>query len=310
MNDRIGQLLDQTNHKKPCSCSNPASLLLWLVQSTILPHHLGTPLRHIRQTRQLGTILTALAARQRSGGGDLHRLAGGRGGRLFQRGQESLDRLRGEILIVVIVDLDHGRIDTGAQAFDFKEAEQPVVRGVAGGDAQMLGDGLDNLRAAAAAELARGLDGLDNRWLRERGSYRSADLDKVFAHRLAVVHGVEGGDLVDTHWGHLQKPGNLVHDADAGPAELALSQVQKGHDGRLLVLRGVTFEDLIDEAEVLLGELERDTGVVVGVVAVLLPLGSLLSMLGVDGRGSRTTARESLRSCGPAENNLNWDLGT
>ena len=100
-------------------------------------------------------------------------------------------------------------------------------------------------------------------------TYRSAYLDKVLADRLAVVHGVESCDFVDTHRGHLQQPGDLVHDTDAGVAVLALAQIQHGHDGGLLVLRGVTFEDLIDELKVLLGEIERDTRVVGGFVAVL-----------------------------------------
>lgn len=50
---------------------------------------------------------------------------------------------------------------------------------------------------------------------------------------------------------------------------LALAQIEKGHDGGLLVLRGVALEDLIDEFEVLLGELEGDGRVVGGGIAVL-----------------------------------------
>jgi hypothetical protein len=49
---------------------------------------------------------------------------------------------------------------------------------------------------------------------------------------------------------------------------LALAQVQEGHDGTLLVLGRVAFEDLIDEFHVLLGELERDRGVVARLVAM------------------------------------------
>lgn len=50
---------------------------------------------------------------------------------------------------------------------------------------------------------------------------------------------------------------------------LALAQVQHRHNGSLFVLRGVTLKDLIDEFEVLLGELEGESRVVGGFVAVL-----------------------------------------
>lgn len=50
---------------------------------------------------------------------------------------------------------------------------------------------------------------------------------------------------------------------------LALSEVEKGHDGSLLVLGRVPFEDLIDDFFVLAAELERDGWVVFGFVAVL-----------------------------------------
>ncbi len=104
----------------------------------------------------------------------------------------------------------------------------------------------------------------------EQGAYGGAELHKVLADGLAVVHGVEGCDLVDAHWGHLEHAGDLVHDADAGEAVLALAEVEQGHDGGLLVLGRVPLEDLIDDLEVLLGELERDALVVVRLVAVLL----------------------------------------
>ena len=50
---------------------------------------------------------------------------------------------------------------------------------------------------------------------------------------------------------------------------MALSEVEEGHDGGLLVLRWVAGEDLLDELVVLLGELEGEGGVVLGGVAVL-----------------------------------------
>ena len=89
------------------------------------------------------------------------------------------------------------------------------------------------------------------------------------AHGGPVVHGVEGGDLVDAHGGHLEEAGDLVHDADGGEAVLTLAEVEEGHDGGLLVLRRVALEDLGDDGLILGVELEGDVGVVVGRVAVL-----------------------------------------
>jgi hypothetical protein len=100
------------------------------------------------------------------------------------------------------------------------------------------------------------------------GEYRCADLDVELAHGGAVVHGVEGGDLVDAHGRHLEDACHLVHDADAGEAMLPLTQVQNGHHGGLLVLRRVPLEDLGDDSLIGGCELERDVGVVVGSVAV------------------------------------------
>jgi len=94
-------------------------------------------------------------------------------------------------------------------------------------------------------------------------AYRCAGLDEELAHGSAVVHGVERSDLVDSHGGHLEQAGDLVHDADAGEAVLALAEVQKGHDGGLLVLGGVSLEDLGHELLILGVELEGDVGVAI-----------------------------------------------
>lgn len=101
-------------------------------------------------------------------------------------------------------------------------------------------------------------------------SYGSADLDKVLADGLTVVHCVEGCDFINAHWGHLEHAGNLVHDTDAGEAVLALAKVEQRHHGGLLVLGRVALKDLIDEGEVLLRELEGKGRVVVRLIAVLL----------------------------------------
>lgn len=103
-------------------------------------------------------------------------------------------------------------------------------------------------------------------------SYRCAALDVVFADGSAVVHGVESGNLVDAHWGHLEETGDLVHDADAGETVLSLAQIEQRHDGGLLVLWRVSGEDFLHELLAGSVEFEWDVGVVVGRVTVLQSL--------------------------------------
>jgi hypothetical protein len=94
-------------------------------------------------------------------------------------------------------------------------------------------------------------------------------LDVESANRVPVVHGVESGHLVHAHWGHLQEARNLIHDADACEAVLALSQVEQWHDGGLLVLRRVAGEDLLNELLILCGKLEGYRGVIDVGIAML-----------------------------------------
>lgn len=56
------------------------------------------------------------------------------------------------------------------------------------------------------------------------------------ADRVAVVHGIERGNLVDPHGRHLEYPCHFVHDADAGEADLSLAEIEKWHDGGFLIL--------------------------------------------------------------------------
>ena len=100
-------------------------------------------------------------------------------------------------------------------------------------------------------------------------TYGCAALDVEFAHGVAVVHGVESGNLVDSHGRHLQESRDLVHDADAGEAVLSLAEVEERHDGGLLVLAGVAGQDFLDKLLILGVELEWNAGVVLGRVAVL-----------------------------------------
>lgn len=61
-------------------------------------------------------------------------------------------------------------------------------------------------------------------------------MDVVATNGLSVVHGVESGNLVDTHRRHFQSASDLVHDTDTAETVLALAEIEQGHDGSLLVL--------------------------------------------------------------------------
>jgi hypothetical protein len=121
-----------------------------------------------------------------------------------------------------------------------------------------------------------------------------AHLHMVLSDGLAVVHSVEGSDLffpdlksatrpqcmlnsaipllprtVNPHRRNLQNPRHLVHDRDGAKPVLSLTQVQQRHGRRLLVLRRIPLQYLIDQTQVLLAELERDRRVVLRRVSVL-----------------------------------------
>jgi hypothetical protein len=193
---------------------------------------------------------------------------------------------------------------------------------VARGDSKVLVDGLDDGVTAATTKLAWGLENI-KRCLEASvllGPYRCADLHEVLADRLAVVHGVEGRNLVNAHWGHLEHASDLVHDADAGETVLALAKVKQRHDGGLFVLGRVALEDLIGELEVLVGKLEREGRVVVRLVAVLFNRSTVSTchsfswvrgaIANAGGVRIRTTERVSLSRCEPAEKALYWGLGS
>ena len=78
------------------------------------------------------------------------------GGRLqgFEQRDDGIGR---QVLVVVVIDLDHRRVDARAQALDLREGEEPVRRRFPVRDAEVGFHGLFDGVGAAAAELARGL---------------------------------------------------------------------------------------------------------------------------------------------------------
>ena len=100
-------------------------------------------------------------------------------------------------------------------------------------------------------------------------SYRCAALNVVATDGGSVVHGVEGGDLVDTHRRHLEETGDLVHDAYAGETVLSLAEVEQRHDGGLFGVWGVSGEDFLHELLIDGVEFEGNVEVVVRGISVL-----------------------------------------
>ena len=134
-----------------------------------------------------------------------------------------------QVFVVVVVDLDHGRVGARAETFDFGEGEEAVGGRLAVVDAEVGGDGFHD--GVGVAELAGSL-GFGGvvlalsclMFAKEVGkAYSGTALDMEFAHRTPVVHGVEGGDFVHAHRWHLEDPSHFVHDADTGEAVLSLS---------------------------------------------------------------------------------------
>ena len=99
----------------------------WLIASSAVMRPLapiivilGRPFRGKRGRPALGTA--GLAVDLRAG---LRRLAAG------QRVEDRGHALEGQVLVIVVVDLDHRRIGAGAEAFDLGQREQAVGGGVA-----------------------------------------------------------------------------------------------------------------------------------------------------------------------------------
>lgn len=105
------------------------------------------------QVRQAGAVLARLSGGKGSSDGGFAAGAGG-----LEVLEQLDDSLGGKILVVVVVDLDHGGVDAGAEALDLDEGEEAVLCGLALLDAEVVLDGLDDDVGAAAAELAGGLD--------------------------------------------------------------------------------------------------------------------------------------------------------
>lgn len=118
----------------------------------IIPCFLNTPWL-ARQIRQPGAVFACISPTERARLGSLAHVRQ----TLLERREQGLDGLGSQILVVLVVDLNHGRIDAGAEALDLDKCEEAVLGGLALLDAQVLLDRLDYGVTAAASELAGGL---------------------------------------------------------------------------------------------------------------------------------------------------------
>ena len=85
----------------------------------------------------------------------------------------------------------------------------------------------------------------------------AANLQVVLADLGSVEHGVEGGDFVDLHGGHLEDLGGLVHGREGQEVVvLLLCNEQDGDDCGRLVVVGVLGQELLNGSVALSRELE------------------------------------------------------
>ena len=102
--------------------------------------------------------------------------------------------------VKIVINLNHGRVHTGAQTLDLAQCEQIILGGLAHVYAQLFLDGLEYAIAVTKPTRCRG-----------------AYLNMIFAYRVAYEHGVEGGHFVHAHIRHLEDFGDLVHGRKREP---------------------------------------------------------------------------------------------
>src|SRR5262249_36168153 len=129
--------------------------------------------------------------------------------------EHTAETVRGEVFIVVGIDL-HGRgVDTGTQALDLDPGELAV-----GGDVHLLADALvaDFFQSTGTAQLA---------------GRRAAELHVPAPDRRQVEHRVEGRDFEHADVGHAEKIGNRPDRRLRDPAAgLLLRAPQNRQDRR------------------------------------------------------------------------------
>ena len=132
------------------------------------------------------------------------------------------------MLAVTVVDRDDGRVSATAEALDRAQRDLAVGSRLAGADAELRLERLDDLlRSAEGAGEVR------------------ADVDRVLPDGLEVEHVVEGRDRVAERRRHLERVGDLLERLPGEPAVALLCEPQRREHRRLRSL-GIPRANLLD----------------------------------------------------------------
>src|SRR3954454_6747412 len=137
-------------------------------------------------------------------------------------------RLGPNVLPVAVVDRDDCGVATAAETLDGAQRDLAVGGGLAGADAELRLEGLDDLLRPA-----------------ERAGEVRAHLDRVPPDRLEVEHVVEGRDRVAEGRRDLQRVGGLLERLARQPAVLLLREPQRRQRRRARAL-GVARPDFLN----------------------------------------------------------------
>lgn len=141
--------------------------------------------------------------------------------------------------VEIVVHDYHWCVATSTLAFHLDNGELSVLRRFPGlNSAQVAAHRVEDVCRTTQHAGRRGahLHEVFANWFAERHSGVS-DLPNDGMSDAPIEHGIESRDFVDTHRGHFEQFGHVVHNAYARPAlVLPLSQVKEGDDSRLLVL--------------------------------------------------------------------------
>src|SRR5918993_1661347 len=193
-------------------------------------------LSHLLERRRTAFGAAGLAIDLRAG---LGRLAAG------ERVEDCAHALLGEVLVIIVVDLDHWRIRAGAEALDLGQREQAVFGRVSLPESAQLASAQHVIRSAQHARR------------------RSAHLYMEAADRRQVEHGVEGRDLEHVDRRHIEFASDELHDRKRQPSlrvrlrtNLPLGEVEERYGRRPLPPFRVTCDDLLRALCVLCRPLE------------------------------------------------------
>lgn len=120
----------------------------------VRPCGLGSPGLRVKACLT-STVLTCVSAAQRTRLGDADSRGVGSSGPGPKRLEEVLHGGGGEILVVVVVDLNHGGVHAGTEALDLENGEETVGSGLALLNSELLLNSLDDNIRSTASKLAR-----------------------------------------------------------------------------------------------------------------------------------------------------------